>query len=85
MSQISESIGTDEVANLSINQFVIEAMVGNGGLLTSMKMSYGFSMEMNNEGSWVTVHCNYSSLCTINEVGDHVTIDFPDFSEYVEE
>lgn len=70
---------------LSIDHFDAQVLVGKNGMISSVHERFAFTMISTDEDETAaSLTCNYEIDMTVNAVGDDVTIDFPDFSEYSE-
>lgn len=83
LSLLQGSVDTSTITALKVNSCSLQVLIGNNGVLSSIKESFIMNMTMTEEGIPVTVTCDVSINGKVNATGNAVTITYPDFSAYV--
>jgi len=83
LSLLKDSMDTSSITALRVNSCSLQVLIGNNGVLSSLKESFVMNMTVTEGGSPVTVTCDVSINGKVNATGNTVTIAYPDFSGYV--
>ena len=69
---------------MEIGAMTMSVVIDKDGVLKSVGAQLDMVMQLTVEEQTTAIAYEYDMVCTINAMGDSVTITFPDFTDFVE-
>lgn len=81
---LAQVTGEESGMDMSISNMVCVVTLDQDGMPTGIHLTFDLQMVIAAGDQSVSANCSFAADCTINEMGDDVTITYPDFSEFAE-